>query len=86
MTKLEKLLLGLVFSIATISCAFLKPAVKSANEAAKIACESMLGAEAEAQGMSVEEFCAIREVIDPFIDQLGAAKNQAAGVSLPPKK
>lgn len=83
--KLAKLFFGLLLILQFQGCAFFKPAARTVNDAAKIACETMLSRDAELQGISVEELCAAREVLDPFVRQLLAAQAGARAGMKPPE-
>jgi len=70
-----KKLIALSVLLASISaCATGKQVARTANDAARIACEVMFGEEELPQGMSVEQFCAVHENVQPFLDQILAAK------------
>lgn len=75
MTHRHKLILVLALvGPMTVSCAAFKPVARTVNDAARIACKAAFGQEDLPQGVSVRDFCDAHENLQPFIDQILAAK------------
>lgn len=70
-------LIAVLFGFLAPACAAFRPTARTVNDAARFACETMLGAEAQQQGISVQDLCAVQEVLDPFIRQILAAQASA---------
>ncbi len=84
-TRLLFLLLLATLTFVIGGCAFFKPAARTVNDVARIACETTFGEEELPQGMSLEDFCKAHENLQPFIDQILAAKaGVKAGLTPPP--
>lgn len=82
----SKLLLLFITFFALTGCAFLKPAARTVNDVARIACETTFGEEELPQGMSVEDFCEAHENLQPFIDQILAAHAGVKAGMEPPRQ
>lgn len=74
----------LIISLTTVgvasSCSSFKSVARTADDAASILCELFAAENKEAVGMSPEQWCALHDNLQPFIDQVLAAK-QAAGAA-----
>lgn len=83
---MKKLIAIVFFGIGLVACAAVKPVARTINDAASIACEVAFGEEELPQGMSLKEFCDIHENVQPFVDQILAAKaGVKAGMAGPAK-
>lgn len=70
---------GLAIVAMLTACTTQQKAVaRTLNDAATIACHTALGEEAEKQGLKVEDLCAAKEVLQPFLDAILSAQKQAA--------
>ena len=70
----------LVLCFALSACALIKPIARTSNDVAGTLCE-IVAAEQEPEalgGMSVEDWCAIHDNVDPFLDIVLSAKAEAA--------
>jgi hypothetical protein len=69
---------ALVFLAGCASWADVKPIARTVNDIARELCEATMGAEAERQGISVADLCAIPYIVAPFLEAqreaLAAAK------------
>lgn len=76
-------LLALLLVVALPGCASWKPVARTADGIAESLCAHFFG---EKQGISLEEaadqFCATREDLEPWIDQVLAAKQKAGKAAL----
>lgn len=86
--KFKLLAAVLILTLVTtlVGCRLIKPIARTANDIGLKACKDTFGAsDVELpKGMSLEEFCAIHENVQPFIDNILAAKRTvgtAQGVS-----
>lgn len=72
-----QLLIILIFIVA--SCGLLKDIGRTANDAAMILCE-LVAAEKqqELQGLSPQQWCAIHDNLQPFLDEVLSAQKAAA--------
>ena len=71
----------LVVLVLVAGCAWFGPAVRTALDIARALCE-LTAAEQPAQklgGMTAQEWCAIEANVEPFVDEITAAKQAAAG-------
>jgi hypothetical protein len=78
--------LALVYLFA--GCAAAKPVLRTIDDAASILCETAFGVQEQAQkeGLSVHDWCAIHEHLRPFIQEAlkaRAAAAQQAGLAQP---
>lgn len=55
---------------AVASCAAFKPIARTVDDVATIACRQQLFGQAQAQGISVEDVCRTKAVLQPFIDAI----------------
>ena len=62
------------FALIFTGCAAFKPAARTVNNVARLACETAFGVEDLPPGISVKDFCEAHEHVQPFIDQILAAK------------
>lgn len=53
--------------------------VKDFNDLARDTCHRMYGADEDALGMSVEDWCKKREILDPIFDLLSAQREAGLG-------
>lgn len=69
----------MVTACGSTGCAALKPALRTINDAASILCSTAFGVadQAKAEGLSVEDWCAVQKNLKPFLDE--ALKARAAG-------
>lgn len=69
----------IVVAAIAVSCAAVKPVLRTVSDAAAILCETAFGVDdaAERAGISVREYCAIHKNVKPFLDE--AMKAQRAG-------
>lgn len=79
------ILLGLLVATCCLACASAKPVARTVNDVAQMACEVTFGQEELPAGITLEELCTAHENLQPFIDQILAAKNGVkAGLAPPP--
>ena len=79
---MRKILLWSLFFVLVFfsSCAFIKPAVRTIVDAARITCQLWATEQPnDMLALGPEDFCAVEENLRPFIDQLLAAKRTAGG-------
>lgn len=72
---------AVLITILTLSgCALFGPAVRTALDIARELCELTAAEQGEGKlgGMSAAEWCAIEANIEPFVDEVLAAKNAAS--------
>ena len=77
---LSILALGLALTSILVSCATLKSAGRTINDAATVLCE-LFAQDADAEqlkGFTPSQYCAVHEHLEPFIDEALKAKNAAA--------
>lgn len=69
-------LLALTVIAVASGCGFLKPVARTANDIALLTCKNTFGAPGVElpQGVTLEEFCNHHENLQPFIDNILAAK------------
>jgi hypothetical protein len=81
MNELDKscYLIPLCLCLCLGGCAAFKQTARTVNDAASILCQGAFGIDEEAarRGISVEELCKIKDVLNPFIEE--ALKAQRAG-------
>jgi hypothetical protein len=70
--------------LAMVSCAAVKGVVRTINDVAKELClltasEQLERDGAALDGLTVEQWCDIKENLDPFIDEILKAQKMAAG-------
>jgi len=81
--KAITLIIGQLLIISTLvivaSCGLLKDVGRTANDAAAILCE-LVAAEKpeELQGLSPQQWCAIHDNLQPFLDEVLSAQKAAA--------
>jgi hypothetical protein len=73
-------LISVLAVLGFVGCSMFKSAAKTADDAASILCELFAAENQSAVGMSPEDWCALHDNLEPFIDQVLAAK-QAAGAA-----
>lgn len=71
-------LLVIGFVVAQIGCAAFKPVARTVADLASVVCEGLAAEnQAQLQGLSPEDWCAIQRNLDPFIDAVLAARQKA---------
>ena len=77
------LALLLIFVTVAIAC-FAKPAARTANDIARQACSTFAEARERQLGISAEQWCRLRDNLDPFLQVILSAERKA-GISSAPK-
>lgn len=75
--------------LVCISACWAKPALRTANDIAKQACETFAEARERQLGISKEQWCALRDNLDPFLSVILAAERKAGisnGTIAPPNE
>lgn len=75
--KKHKKTIAILSAVVFVGCASWKAVGKTADDAAAILCNLYAVENEDALGLGPADFCAIKENLQPFIDQALAAKREA---------
>ena len=86
MKRTEPITIGLLavtlFTVVLVNCGVIGPVVKTVRNVADVLCEVVAQDNVdELDGMTPEEWCSIKENVDPFLDIVAVAKSNAEDVS-----
>lgn len=70
--------MAIVLVLLVTGCAATKAVVRSVNDIARQLCELTAAESGDKLGMTPEEWCAVRENLDPFIREVTSAQSAAS--------
>jgi hypothetical protein len=77
---MKKIIVAITITLTLGSCAFLRPAVRSANAVARVLCEEYATGR-DLSGMTVKDWCRIQKNLSPFIDAVTSLE-QSTGLKV----